>query len=165
MEAKSILILGGYGNTGRLLARLLLQESNARIVLAGRNIDRAQQLAEELNHGFESDRVSGLYADASDLQSLHQVLAGIDLILVAASTTQYTPQVARAALEAGTGYMDIQYSTQKIRFLGSMTDEIRKAGSCFITDGGFHPGLPAFLVRYAAQSFDHLVTARVGSVI
>jgi Saccharopine dehydrogenase NADP binding domain len=165
MEGKSILILGGYGNTGRLLARLLLQESNARIVLAGRNIDRAKQLAEELSHGFESDRVTGVYADASDLQSLHQVLAGIDLILVAASTIQYTPQVARAALEAGTGYMDIQYSTQKIRFLRSLADEIRKAGSCFITDGGFHPGLPAFLVRYAAQSFDHLVTARVGSVI
>ncbi len=46
-----------------------------------------------------------------------------------------------------------------------MAEEIQQAGCCFITDGGFHPGLPAFLVRYAAQYFDQLVCARVGSVI
>jgi saccharopine dehydrogenase (NAD+, L-lysine-forming) len=69
------------------------------------------------------------------------------------------------ALEARVGYLDIQYSTQKIALLKSMAAEIQQAGCCFITDAGFHPGLPAFLVRYVAQYFDGLVTARVGSVI
>jgi hypothetical protein len=49
--------------------------------------------------------------------------------------------------------------------LKSLEAEIQQAGCCFITDGGFHPGLPALMVRYAAQFFDQLVTARVGSVI
>ncbi|MCJ7530528.1 MAG: hypothetical protein MUO64_05790, partial [Anaerolineales bacterium] len=43
--------------------------------------------------------------------------------------------------------------------------EIEKAGRCFITDGGFHPGLPAALVRYAVKHFDRLQKANVGSVI
>jgi len=36
---------------------------------------------------------------------------------------------------------------------------------CFIADGGFHPGLPAALVRYVAPHFDRLEKANVGSVI
>jgi saccharopine dehydrogenase-like NADP-dependent oxidoreductase len=84
---------------------------------------------------------------------------------VASSTTQYTRQVATIALESRIGYLDIQYSTQKIALLKTMADEIQQAGCCFITDGGFHPGLPAFLVRYVAQFYDHLMSAVVGSVI
>jgi saccharopine dehydrogenase-like NADP-dependent oxidoreductase len=61
MNTKKLMILGGYGNTGLILAPLLLQESEAQLVIAGR---------------------------------------------------------------------------------------------CFITDGGFHPGLPGVLVRYAAGFFD-----------
>jgi hypothetical protein len=35
MSRKRLLILGGYGNTGRPLAELLLKHSDARLVLAG----------------------------------------------------------------------------------------------------------------------------------
>jgi saccharopine dehydrogenase (NAD+, L-lysine-forming) len=34
-------------------------------------------------------------------------------------------------------------------------------GICYITDGGFHPGVPAALVRYAAQQLDTLETGNV----
>lgn len=37
-----ILILGGYGYTGRLLARHLLEQSKAQIILAGRSLEKAQ---------------------------------------------------------------------------------------------------------------------------
>ena len=165
MQAKTILILGGYGNTGRPLARLLLQESDAKLVIAGRNLEKAKSFAEELNHAVDGNRVRPVYADASNLEKLKQAFTGVDFVVVASSTTQYAPQVAEAALEARIGYLDIQISTQKIALLKSMEDKIQEAGCCFITDGGFHPGLPAFLVRYVAQYFDQLVSARVGSVI
>ena len=165
MEQKTILILGGYGNTGRPLARLLLNESEAKLVLAGRNIDKAHRLADELNNSVAGNRVSGVYADGSDTASLRKAFIGIDFIVVASSTTQYTHQIATMALEARAGYLDVQYSTQKIILLRSMADEIQQAGCCFITDGGFHPGLPAFMVRYVSLYFDRLESAIVGSVI
>jgi len=165
MENKTILILGGYGNTGKALARLLLQETGVHIVLAGRNIEKADRLANEFNRDFKGIRVRGLKVDASDPAGLTQAFTGIDFVVVASSTIQYTRQVCDAALEARVAYLDIHYSTQKIAILGSMKDSIRQAGCCFITDGGFHPGLPAFLVRYAARYFDQLEIARVGSVI
>lgn len=165
MQNNSILILGGYGNTGKALARLLLQETEAQLVLAGRNIGKAQELADELNKTVGVNRVRGIFADASDSASLRQAFTGMSIVVMASSTTQNCRQVAEIALEARIGYLDIQYSTQKITLLKSMTSEIQEAGCCFITDGGFHPGLPALLVRYVAQYFDQMVTARVGSVI
>lgn len=165
MKSKTILILGGYGNTGRPLARLLLQESDAQLVLAGRNLEKAKALTAELNLAFEGNRVSAVCVDASEPDSLRHAFAGIDFVVVASSTTQYTSQIAAAALEAKVGYLDIQYSTPKIALLKSLTANIEQAGCCFITDGGFHPGLPAFMVRYVAQDYDHLEIARVGSVI
>jgi len=165
MEEKTILIMGGYGNTGRPLARLLLQETGARVVIAGRNMEKANFFIDELNRNFEAGRATCMYVDASDPRSLIQAFVGINFVVVASSTTQFTRQVAEAALKARIGYLDIQYSTQKITTLKSMAPEIQQSGCCFITDGGFHPGLPAFLVRFVAQAFDQLFTARVGSVI
>jgi hypothetical protein len=165
MQKNSILILGGYGNTGSALARLLLQVTDAKLVLAGRNIRKAEQLADELNKTVDDCRVRGIFADASDSASLREAFTGMSIVVMASSTTQYCRQVAEIAIETRVDYLDIQYSNQKIALLKSMASEIQGAGCCFITDGGFHPGLPAFLVRFAAQYFDQLVSARVGSVI
>jgi saccharopine dehydrogenase (NAD+, L-lysine-forming) len=103
--------------------------------------------------------------DASDLAGLRNAFTEVDFVIMASSTTQFTRQVAQAALDTRIGYLDIQYSSQKMEFLRSIESAIKQAGCCFITDGGFHPGLPAFLVRYIAPFFDQLETARVGSVI
>ena len=73
--------------------------------------------------------------------------------------------VAEAALEAGLDYLDPQFSRAKVAALQKMAARIQAAGRCFITDAGFHPGLPAALVRYAATRFDRIQTANVGSVI
>jgi NAD(P)-dependent dehydrogenase (short-subunit alcohol dehydrogenase family) len=164
-QNKTILLLGGYGITGRMIARLLLEHSGVRLVLAGRSQAKAEGAAAELNRLFPGERVSGTAADASDPASLKKALVGADFLLAASSTSQYVRQVAGAALEAGADYLDIQYSTKKVAVLKSMQAEIEKAGLCFITDGGFHPGLPAALVRYAAGCFDTLEKANVGSVI
>lgn len=165
MSNKTFLILGGYGNTGRLISRLLLQETDVRLVIAGRNIERAKTTAAGFNRDFPGERAAPAYADASDIASLRSVFQGVDLVVVASSTVKYTRQVAKTALEENLDYLDVLFSTKKVAVLKSMSTEIEIACRCFITDGGFHPGLPAALVRYAALGFDRLEKARVGSVI
>ena len=165
MSEKRLLILGGYGNTGRPLAQLLLQETDAGLVLAGRDLGKAQALANEFNTAFGSNRVSGRLVDASDPATLRQAYSDVDMVVVTSSTVDYTEQVAGAALDAGIDYFDVQYSTHKSTVLQGMARRIKEASLCFITDGGFHPGLPAALIRYLAPEFDRLEVARVGSVI
>ena len=103
--------------------------------------------------------------DAADPASLRSAFAGVDLVVVASSTAQYVETVARAVIEARIDYLDVQVSSAKLETLQALQGEIEHAGLCFITDGGFHPGLPAVLVRYAAGRFDRLDKANVGSVI
>ncbi|NJD60222.1 MAG: hypothetical protein C3F13_03640 [Anaerolineales bacterium] len=165
MKQPTILIMGGSGNTGRPLSRLLLQNSEVNLALGGRNLEKAQNLASEFNREFEGNRVKGIQVEAADVKSLHSAFEGVDFVVLASSTTEYIPLAAQAALDARIGYLDIQYSSRKIRFLKEIETLIQQAGCCFITDGGFHPGLPAFMVRYAAQFFDEIELARVGSVI
>ena len=165
MFETSILILGGYGNTGRLLADYLLQETEARLVIAGRSIEKAWEMADHLNAKFEGQRVTGLSVDASDQAGLRAAFSQVDIVVVAASTSAFVRQVATAALDTRIDYLDVQYSTHKMAVLQAMAPQIEAAGCCFITDGGFHPGLPAALIRYVAPCFDRLESARVGSVI
>ncbi len=154
-----ILILGGYGLTGRPLARHLLEQSDAEIVLAGRSLDKAQIRTDELNGQHPGGRVSALRLDAADPAGLRSALQGIDLLVVAAPVTRHTETIARAALDCGADYLDVELGAQKLAWLQSLAPEIERSGRCFITEAGFHPGLPAALVRYAGAHLDRLDSA------
>lgn len=162
---RTFLILGGYGNTGMCIARLILQETNVGLVLAGRSSEKAGRAAARLNDLFEGNRVAGTHADASDAESLKKAFEGVDFVIVASSTAKYVKEIAKAALASGVDYLDIQYSQEKVSVLQSMAGEIENAGCCFITEAGFHPGLPAAMVRYVSANFDCLERAIVSSVI
>jgi saccharopine dehydrogenase (NAD+, L-lysine-forming) len=156
---KTILILGGYGATGKTLARHLLQQTDTRLVLAGRHLEKAHALADKFNKDYKGVRVEVAFVDAADGATLRKGLVGIDLLLNAAPTTTYTEDIIRASLEAGVDYVDIQIGEQKLATLRSCAAEIEKAGLCFITEAGFHPGLPAAMVRLAGEEFDVLEKA------
>ena len=124
MTNKTILILGGYGNTGLAIARLCLEYTDARLVLAGRNQSKAVEAAAQLNGQYvpmdppgEGFRVSGIQADASNEDDLKWALVGVDLLVVASSTARYAGEVASAALAAEVDYLDVQYSTAKVKAL------------------------------------------------
>lgn len=165
MAQKTILILGGYGNTGHALTQLLLQETSCRLILAGRDGERARRVADDWNDRFPGSRVEGAFADASQQASLEQLLKDAHVLVAASSTAEYVGQVATAALNARVDYMDPQFSHAKLEVLRSMASAIEATGCCFVSDAGFHPGLPAVLVRCAEAEFDQLRSARVGSVI
>ncbi len=165
MSASRILILGGYGSTGRPLTQLLFQTTDAHLIIAGRNLASAQSLADTLNSGSGATRAVARRVDAADPASLHAALSDVDVLVVASSTAVYTENVIQAALAAGVDYLDVIFGQEKTAVLQRYAPQIEAAGRCFITDGGFHPGLPAALVRYAAPQFDQLISANVGSVI
>jgi saccharopine dehydrogenase (NAD+, L-lysine-forming) len=145
-----ILILGGYGYTGKLLAKHLLAQTNVEIIISGRSLEKAKSFADELNN----PRVTAKQVNASSQESLAQALQGATLCLVAAPTTRHTETVIRACLEAHVDYLDIQFSSKKLGALYAAEEEIKQAGLCFITEAGYHPGLPAAMIRYAALKLD-----------
>ncbi|RMG71967.1 MAG: KR domain-containing protein, partial [Bacteroidetes bacterium] len=134
----TILLTGGYGHAGRLLARLLWQaRPDLDLILAGRDAARAETYAAELAALPGPGRVRGLGLDLSHEQHLRQVLQDVDLLVVASSTLAYTRIVAQAALDTDTDYLDVLLSTSdKHSILRELAPEIQARGRTFITDGG-----------------------------
>lgn len=163
---KRLLLLGGYGNTGRCLADMLLRETNASLVIAGRSDLRAHALAHTCKLQYSADRVCARRLDAADGEALHEAFAEVDMVVVAASTMAYVETVLDAALAANIDYLDIQLSSHaKHDALKARRSQMEAQGRTFITDGGFHPGVPAALIREAALHLEHLEVANVASLI
>ena len=150
---KTIIVLGAYGGTGRVLCRRLLQYTQAKVVLGGRSEEKLRQLQTALKHDFDSKRIRSVVADAADPASLERALRGVDMIIVASNTPQYVKDVATAALRAGVDYFDYHFKPDVLARLKQLQQKIESSGRLFITQGGFHPGLPAAFVRYAAPRF------------
>lgn len=165
--AAQILLLGGYGNTGARVARLLLDHSDAQLLLAGRDAAKAAALAAALDPA----RCHGLALDAGDGAALEAALrrlaaAGPALLIVAASVGPHLATVLDAALRAGVCGIDTLLSTAaKHALLRQRAPAWQAAGLTWVTDGGFHPGLPALLVRDAGRGLQRLEAAQIGSVI
>lgn len=160
-----VLILGGYGKAGQHVARLLLENRDLALTLAGRNEQRAQQAALTLGHDFPQRRkVRGLSLDAQDKKALQAAFEACDLVVVCLPFKGNGQQIVTAAFEAGINYIDINPDEEKHRALQELDEDIQAAGLTFITDAGFIPGLPAWLTFLAAADLDEVDDIIIGSV-
>jgi saccharopine dehydrogenase (NAD+, L-lysine-forming) len=160
MTEATIAILGGAGNTGRRLARRLARTGRFDLRLMGRNKasvdDAAARIAAETGA-----TLTGVRADSGDRAGLLSALSGADLVVSATSATRHAPIVASVALELGIDYFDIHLSSaDKWQALRAIEPDIVRRGLQFVSDGGFHPGLPAAMIRRLAATVD-LVEAPV----
>jgi len=156
-----ILLLGGYGEVGQCIAHLILKQTESGIVIAGRRKEKAEEFAEKLNQEFQGNRANACYADATNLQSLLKAFQNINLVLVLTTTPESLKQIGKAALVSGCDYMDILVSETSVRDLSELATSIEERKKVFITQGGFHPGLPSLFVRYAASYFDRYDKASI----
>ncbi|MBU0560345.1 MAG: saccharopine dehydrogenase NADP-binding domain-containing protein [Bacteroidetes bacterium] len=161
----TILVLGGYGGTGKVFCSAILKETNSNVIVAGRNQQKAKEWAEKLEMEFSPDRISYRCVDASNRKSLCDAFLDIDFVLVAATTTQYAKLIAEAALEAQIDYLDIYFQQNVYSILDKLKHSIKESGQCFITQAGFHPGLPAAFIRKGSAYFDTYDSAIVAFVM
>jgi saccharopine dehydrogenase-like NADP-dependent oxidoreductase len=142
-----------------------LRETPLRLVLAGRDGDRAVEAAAELDDEYGEGRVCGLRVDATDPVSLGEALRDCELVIVCIPLEGIAAGVARAAIEARVDWIDISLGVLKQQALCDLLPEIKRSGRCFITEAGAVPGLPSAAVRLAADRFDQLHSAFVSTVM
>jgi saccharopine dehydrogenase (NAD+, L-lysine-forming) len=161
-DGKTVLLLGGYGRAGLPLARLLLHETNVRVIVAGRDAGRADEMAGRLNEAHPGDRVVGMRVDASDPPALESAFRCCDLVTICAPLTGIGPRVIEAALNAGIDYVGINVEPAARAEIEALAGRVEETGLRFITDAGLAPGLPAALARWAALRFDRMEELTVG---
>lgn len=145
-----ILVLGGYGNAGRHVVRLLREHTDAHVLVAGRHEARATSVVARAEREHLGRSTTAHRVDAADPRALRSALDGVDLLVAASSTSTVAATALAACADAGADYLDIQLSSSKLAALQPLRHRVETAGICAVTDSGFHPGVPAALVRHAA---------------
>jgi NAD(P)-dependent dehydrogenase (short-subunit alcohol dehydrogenase family) len=161
MHPKRIVVLGGCGQAGRSVVRLLQERTDASMILADRrNLEASLR---DLQTGAGSDqRITARYADAENPSSLAEVFRGADLVVVTATTAKFTANVVKACLESHCDYFDILDSPEVADAVNQFAPQAEAAGLLFVTQGGIAPGMIAPMVRHAHASLDRLRGARLG---
>lgn len=119
MARKTIVILGGYGVFGSHIADQLAKDGAARVVVAGRDVNKGRACAETIGAEFAR-------CDARDRDSLRGVLSGADLVVNAAGPFQDSEYLAAEAcidqrchyIDIGDGWMGFLVSQLSMRCSG-----------------------------------------------
>ena len=146
----TILLLGATGRAGRVAARLLLEQTDARVVVGSRDRERATGLAATLARDFPGGRVDAVAVDATDESSLRAALDGARLLFDCGPTALFTGRIPLACIAAGVDCLDL-HPSRSLAVLRPLAPEVARAGRCFVTQAGLHPGLPATIMRHAAS--------------
>jgi saccharopine dehydrogenase (NAD+, L-lysine-forming) len=160
----TIVLLGATGRAGRVAARLLLEQTDARVVLGSRSRDRAAVLAATLAGDFPGDRVDAVAVDADDEASLRAALEGARLLFDCGPTAMFTRRIPLACIAAGVDCLDI-HPSRSLAVLRPLAHEVARAGRCFVTQAGLHPGLPATVMRHAASLLTRCDSVAAGMLL
>lgn len=163
LDPTDIVVVGGYGTVGRWLAADLASDYPGRIIVAGRSLARAEQLAGELGHGVRGRRI-----DVDDSVSITVALDGVGVI--ASCIDQREPHLLHAAIARGLAYTDIAPHLMTRRPTSPMKSEAARTGARILLGAGLAPGISSMLARLgtvrtgAAESIASTVLLSVGDV-
>ena len=162
MRYRTAMIYGGTGVTGRLVAGLLADTLGLDITIAGRSAASAEKTAGDLGAEHPGHAFSAAAIAADDEAGFAAALADIDLLVVAAPVAEHMGAIGRAALAAGTDLIDILVRGLAFDQLKPLAAAAQESGRCFVTQAGFHPGVPGPMIRKAAALVGNPTAVHVG---
>ncbi len=142
-----VLIIGGYGTFGGRLVDLLIDEPRLTLIVAGRDLARAQRFC------AARTRAATLEAAQFDRAVPEAALAALrpDIVVDAAGPFQLYGRdpyrVVRAALAAGAHWIDLADAVGFVKGIAAFDGEARAAGRFVLAGASSFPVLTAAVVR------------------
>ncbi len=158
---KDVMVLGGCGGAGLLIAKLLLKDSDVNIIIGDQNVERINQVVKQFNSEFSGNRVRGKKVNALDNNELTKALKSCNLVIscIPITITGIKDGIVKAAFKAGIHYMDLAMDHDKRKTLEQLSGKIKASGKIFIFEGGFVPGIPSMMAHLGAKQFDSVKSA------
>ena len=147
-QGKGLLIVGGYGAVGARLSRELVR-AGQRVVLAGRNLSRAETVARQL--GITARRL-----DLNDPTTWLEAFDGIGCVVVCMD--QRGTEFAQTVLDWGIHYIDITANDEFFRRL----EALKPTSASALLSVGLAPGLTNMLAMYCAADLDTIDSIEIG---
>jgi saccharopine dehydrogenase (NAD+, L-lysine-forming) len=149
-------VIGGTGSTGRAVASELQQSTGKSILIAGRNLSKAEAVAAQLG-----GTVSPTIVDVGDPRSLDAFCSRCSIVVnCAGPVCELQDAVAQAAYRTRTHYVDVAGLTFVRERMVAKHQEIAGLGLSFVISAGWMPGLCELLPAYGHA----LATANMDSV-
>ncbi|MDU9401299.1 saccharopine dehydrogenase NADP-binding domain-containing protein [Pseudomonas sp. zfem004] len=157
------LVIGAYGNFGRIISRHLNQMPGVQLVIAGRNAQQLAQLGAQLGspgaslHGsWCGDAMAPGFAEA-----LRQL--GIDWVIHTGGPFQGQPyRVAEACIEAGASYCDLADCRLFVNGIAQLDARARQAGVALLSGCSSVPSLSSAILDEQRQRFSHIESIEHG---
>src|SRR4051812_37906863 len=155
-----VLVLGAYGFFGRRICEALARNPRLRLLLAGRDLQKATALAYQLGLGAESAR----RVDADDPRlAVALKKLGVNLLIHTAGPFQQQDyHVAQAAIDAGCHYLDLADGRVFVNGITRLDGAARAAQVAVISGASSLPALSSAVVDHYLPRFSRLDAIRTG---
>jgi len=153
---RGVVVLGGYGRLGRLCVHELAGRTQARLVIAGRNLQRAESLA--LSFG---ERASAAYANAHDTRTLARALEGAGALVACCGGDQLV--ALQTALELRVPFVGLSPVGLEPRSRAHLAELAWRAQVPVVLWAGALPGLPGILAEALVRRLPAIRRLRIAS--
>lgn len=156
-----ILIVGGYGAFGALLAERLAREPGLSLVLAGRDLSRAEAFVRSLRGAVAS--LEAAVVDAQTVTAAELSAIGAGVVINASGPFQtHDYRLARAAIAAGCHSIDLADARAFVTGITSLDAEARAANVAVISGASSVPGLSSAVYLALRSRFARVRTLEIG---
>lgn len=158
---KHIVVIGGAGDMARVAAgRLLSLVDDCRILLADRDLAKAERRAQRLGPAVSAVRV-----DIFDESGLREVIRGHDLTINATGPYNRTGRpVLEACIDEGVDYIDFGDEDVAAEQLLALDEAAREAGITAFICAGIAPGVVNLVVKKCVSQLDEVGDVEVAWV-
>ncbi len=155
-------VLGGYGNFGRRIVAALAADRDHRVVVAGRNLQKARAVAGEIGPPVEAALLEcGTASLAAELRRL-----GANVVVHAAGPFQGQDYaVAQACIDARVHYVDLADARAFVCGIGALDEAARRSDVLAVSGASSVPALSSAVVDMlrpqfsTIESIDHGITS------
>jgi saccharopine dehydrogenase-like NADP-dependent oxidoreductase len=138
-----ILIIGGYGNVGAVVSKILANKFPGKVIVAGRSKNNAQKLVKNLNIQASSIKVdlNTNYFEEINFKDIHTAILCIEFL--------ENDNFILLCIEHQINYTELATSYEAYQRFGIYSKDIDNAGICLIPGVGLMPGLSGVFVKNA----------------
>lgn len=159
--SKAILIVGGYGVVGTVIASTLVQHHANQLIIAGRNEARAAKFAAELGSGVRWRTV-----DVNKPLDYDALLTDIGYVVMCLDVPD--SEFVRQCFQRSIHYVDISADYPILSAIASLDEVAKKHGVTAVLSVGLVPGLSNLMARRSLRfiepidHFDSAILAGLG---
>ncbi len=156
--SQRVVVLGGYGHFGARISRALASDSDAELVVAGRNAARADALVHELRQVNTTKLIRPAVLDHSAPDFEHDLGALAPSIVVHAAGP-YQGQdyrVAEACLQHGSHYLDLADGRHFVAEFSQLDAAAKRTGVLLVTGASTLPGVSAAVVDHLTVELSNI---------